>query len=116
MLCCSPIFFQSQLVCLGINNQSYLCEYGHCCGETQCCSYYYELWCKMLIFSFRPHLKLPSPGPLSLLSVLLPCLLQLCEFPETSVEVGLSARRHSYSAAGTNVEQRFSQVFKIVTF
>ncbi|XP_046884931.1 WW domain binding protein 1-like a isoform X1 [Hypomesus transpacificus] len=45
------IVTESQLVCLGINNQSYLCEYGHCCGETQCCSYYYELWWFWLVWT-----------------------------------------------------------------
>uniref|UniRef100_W5M2W8 Si:ch73-290k24.6 n=1 Tax=Lepisosteus oculatus TaxID=7918 RepID=W5M2W8_LEPOC len=31
--------------CPGINNHAgYLCETGHCCGETGCCTYYYELW------------------------------------------------------------------------
>ncbi|KAG7512353.1 hypothetical protein JOB18_026995 [Solea senegalensis] len=39
---------EARLVCQGVNNQSYICESGHCCGETQCCSYYYELWCKLL--------------------------------------------------------------------
>lgn len=37
---------QARLVCKGLNNQSYFCDWGHCCGETQCCSYYYELWCE----------------------------------------------------------------------
>ena len=33
--------------CPGANaNGGYLCETGHCCGETGCCTYYYELWCK----------------------------------------------------------------------
>ncbi|CAL8331506.1 unnamed protein product [Lota lota] len=31
--------------CPGVNNKpGYLCETGHCCGETGCCTYYYELW------------------------------------------------------------------------
>ncbi|XP_075887835.1 uncharacterized protein LOC142891834 isoform X2 [Nelusetta ayraudi] len=31
--------------CPGVNNgPGYLCETGHCCGETDCCTYYYELW------------------------------------------------------------------------
>ncbi|KAM4536822.1 uncharacterized protein PAE49_021268 isoform 1-T3 [Odontesthes bonariensis] len=31
--------------CPGANaNGGYLCETGHCCGETGCCTYYYELW------------------------------------------------------------------------
>lgn len=42
------LYSQAKLVCEGANNQSYICESGHCCGETQCCSYYYELWCKSL--------------------------------------------------------------------
>lgn len=29
-----------------MNTQPYLCESGHCCGETGCCTYYYELWCE----------------------------------------------------------------------
>ncbi|XP_062286929.1 WW domain binding protein 1-like a [Scomber scombrus] len=40
-----------KLVCLGVNNQSYICESGHCCGETQCCSYYYELWWFWLVWT-----------------------------------------------------------------
>lgn len=43
---------QSLLHCEGVNNQSYICESGHCCGESQCCSYYYELWCEYPAFSF----------------------------------------------------------------
>lgn len=37
-------------------NGGYLCETGHCCGETGCCTYYYELWCKFS--SCQGH-----PGP-----------------------------------------------------
>lgn len=37
--------------CPGANaNGGYLCETGHCCGETGCCTYYYELWCKSDVF------------------------------------------------------------------
>lgn len=32
--------------CFGVNNEQYRCEMGYCCGETECCTYYYELWCK----------------------------------------------------------------------
>ncbi|XP_035943538.1 WW domain-binding protein 1 isoform X2 [Halichoerus grypus] len=39
-------------LCPGVNNQPYLCESGHCCGETGCCTYYYELWC--LLSAFKP--------------------------------------------------------------
>lgn len=48
----SSFFFQQVLHCEGVNNKSYVCETGHCCGESQCCSYYYELWCKY-IFMFN---------------------------------------------------------------
>ncbi|XP_062457890.1 WW domain binding protein 1-like isoform X4 [Pezoporus occidentalis] len=36
---------------MGVNNQSYICETGHCCGQSQCCNYYYELW-----YEFQPAL------------------------------------------------------------
>ncbi|XP_042153759.1 salivary glue protein Sgs-3-like [Oncorhynchus tshawytscha] len=29
----------------------YLCETGHCCGETGCCTYYYELWWFWLLWT-----------------------------------------------------------------
>lgn len=42
--------------CPGVNNnQGYLCETGHCCGETGCCTYYYELWCESTDFSSEIH-------------------------------------------------------------
>ncbi|XP_014877723.1 WW domain binding protein 1-like b isoform X3 [Poecilia latipinna] len=41
----------SMIHCDGVNNQSYFCEYGHCCGESQCCSYYYELWWFWLVWA-----------------------------------------------------------------
>ncbi|XP_037126874.1 WW domain binding protein 1-like [Syngnathus acus] len=42
---------EERLVCTGLNNQSYTCDSGHCCGETQCCSYYYELWWFWLVWT-----------------------------------------------------------------
>nr|XP_061794469.1 WW domain binding protein 1-like [Nerophis lumbriciformis] len=42
---------EEKLVCMGLNNQNYTCESGHCCGETQCCSYYYELWWFWLVWT-----------------------------------------------------------------
>ncbi|XP_047460009.1 WW domain binding protein 1-like a [Mugil cephalus] len=42
---------EAKLICQGLNNQSYICESGHCCGETQCCSYYYELWWFWLVWA-----------------------------------------------------------------
>ncbi|CAI5660821.1 unnamed protein product [Oreochromis niloticus] len=32
-------------------NGGYLCETGHCCGETGCCTYYYELWWFWLLWT-----------------------------------------------------------------
>ncbi|XP_026177967.1 mucin-2-like [Mastacembelus armatus] len=38
--------------CPGTNaNGGYLCETGHCCGETGCCTYYYELWWFWLLWT-----------------------------------------------------------------
>lgn len=42
---------EAVVVCQGLNNQSYICEWGHCCGETQCCSFYYELWWFWLVWA-----------------------------------------------------------------
>ncbi|XP_054652762.1 WW domain binding protein 1-like a [Dunckerocampus dactyliophorus] len=42
---------QDKLLCVGLNNHSYSCEFGHCCGKTQCCSYYYELWWFWLVWT-----------------------------------------------------------------
>ncbi|KAK5616705.1 hypothetical protein CRENBAI_025907 [Crenichthys baileyi] len=33
------------------NNPGYRCETGHCCGETGCCTYYYELWWFWLLWT-----------------------------------------------------------------
>ncbi|XP_013986210.2 WW domain binding protein 1-like [Salmo salar] len=41
---------ESLLHCEGLNNQSYVCESGHCCGESRCCSYFYELWWFWLVW------------------------------------------------------------------
>lgn len=45
---------QAREYCPGVNNQPYVCETGHCCGETGCCTYYYELWCECGR-GLRPH-------------------------------------------------------------
>ncbi|KAK5604785.1 hypothetical protein CRENBAI_010900 [Crenichthys baileyi] len=39
------------LVCQGVNNQSYICESGHCCGEAECCSNYHEMWWFWLVWA-----------------------------------------------------------------
>ncbi|XP_040000955.1 proline-rich protein 7-like isoform X2 [Xiphias gladius] len=45
-----PVF--SPKYCPGVNNNpGYLCETGHCCGETGCCTYYYELWWFWLLWT-----------------------------------------------------------------
>uniref|UniRef100_H3B3X5 WW domain binding protein 1 n=1 Tax=Latimeria chalumnae TaxID=7897 RepID=H3B3X5_LATCH len=36
--------FQGKEYCFGVNSEPYRCETGYCCGETECCTYYYELW------------------------------------------------------------------------
>ncbi|XP_031755529.1 WW domain-binding protein 1 isoform X5 [Xenopus tropicalis] len=40
----NPGRLQAREHCPGVNNRPYVCETGHCCGETGCCTYYYELW------------------------------------------------------------------------
>lgn len=52
------LVLQDKEACVGTNNQSYICDTGHCCGQSQCCNYYYELWCKSL-----PRGFLASQGP-----------------------------------------------------
>ncbi|XP_068113633.1 WW domain binding protein 1-like isoform X2 [Hyperolius riggenbachi] len=42
---------QDKETCIGVNNQSYICETGHCCGQSQCCNYYYELWWFWLVWT-----------------------------------------------------------------
>ncbi|XP_076868117.1 WW domain-binding protein 1 isoform X2 [Brachyhypopomus gauderio] len=37
--------------CFGVNNEKYRCEMGYCCGETECCTYYYELWWFWLVWT-----------------------------------------------------------------
>uniref|UniRef100_A0A674JXB1 WW domain binding protein 1 n=1 Tax=Terrapene triunguis TaxID=2587831 RepID=A0A674JXB1_9SAUR len=42
---------QAREYCPGVKNQPYVCETGHCCGETGCCTYYYELWWFWLLWT-----------------------------------------------------------------
>ncbi|MBN3280342.1 WBP1 protein, partial [Polyodon spathula] len=45
-------FIASPKYCPGVNkNSGYECETGHCCGETGCCTYYYELWWFWLLWT-----------------------------------------------------------------
>lgn len=50
-------------------NGGYLCETGHCCGETGCCTYYYELWCKLVLLHFSMLISCLNP----FLALLLTC-------------------------------------------
>ncbi|KAK6493718.1 WW domain-binding protein 1-like [Huso huso] len=48
----SQPFIASPKYCPGVNkNGGYECETGHCCGETGCCTYYYELWWFWLLWT-----------------------------------------------------------------
>ncbi|CAG5867492.1 unnamed protein product [Menidia menidia] len=50
----SPYFlcvFKGKEFCFGVNNEQYRCEMGYCCGETECCTYYYELWWFWLVWT-----------------------------------------------------------------
>ncbi|XP_070612875.1 WW domain-binding protein 1 [Erythrolamprus reginae] len=42
---------QARALCPGVKSQPYVCETGHCCGETGCCIYYYELWWFWLLWT-----------------------------------------------------------------
>uniref|UniRef100_A0A3Q0SIT3 WW domain binding protein 1 n=1 Tax=Amphilophus citrinellus TaxID=61819 RepID=A0A3Q0SIT3_AMPCI len=44
LLCTGTYLAQGKEFCFGVNNEQYRCEMGYCCGETECCTYYYELW------------------------------------------------------------------------
>uniref|UniRef100_A0A672IV43 WW domain binding protein 1 n=1 Tax=Salarias fasciatus TaxID=181472 RepID=A0A672IV43_SALFA len=46
-----PCVFQGKEFCFGVNNEQYRCEMGYCCGETECCTYYYELWWFWLVWT-----------------------------------------------------------------
>ncbi|KAL0616429.1 LOW QUALITY PROTEIN: Zinc finger protein [Plecturocebus cupreus] len=45
----SAVIIDDKEACVGTNNQSYICDTGHCCGQSQCCNYYYELWYSILL-------------------------------------------------------------------
>ncbi|KAK2852612.1 hypothetical protein Q7C36_007813 [Tachysurus vachellii] len=42
---------ENKPLCIGANNQTYICDSGYCCLEPQCCSYYYELWWFWLVWT-----------------------------------------------------------------
>ncbi|KAM9307028.1 WW domain-binding protein 1 [Pholidichthys leucotaenia] len=42
---------QGKEFCFGVNNEQYRCDMGYCCGETECCTYYYELWWFWLVWT-----------------------------------------------------------------
>ncbi|KAG9353877.1 hypothetical protein JZ751_012001 [Albula glossodonta] len=45
------LMVQGKEFCFGVNNEQYRCEMGYCCGETECCTYYYELWWFWLVWT-----------------------------------------------------------------
>uniref|UniRef100_A0A8C8VKS0 WW domain binding protein 1 n=1 Tax=Pelusios castaneus TaxID=367368 RepID=A0A8C8VKS0_9SAUR len=49
--CNAKSSLQAREYCPGVKNQPYVCETGHCCGETGCCTYYYELWWFWLLWT-----------------------------------------------------------------
>ncbi|KAL0965464.1 hypothetical protein UPYG_G00281570 [Umbra pygmaea] len=51
LLCTGTSLGQGKDLCLGVNNEQYRCEMGYCCGETECCTYYYELWWFWLVWT-----------------------------------------------------------------
>ncbi|XP_077593272.1 WW domain-binding protein 1 isoform X1 [Stigmatopora nigra] len=51
LLCTGLCLVQGKEFCFGVNNEQYRCEMGYCCGETECCTYYYELWWFWLVWT-----------------------------------------------------------------
>ncbi|XP_067293623.1 WW domain-binding protein 1 isoform X1 [Pseudorasbora parva] len=51
LLCAGACLVQGKEFCFGVNNEQYRCEMGYCCGETECCTYYYELWWFWLVWT-----------------------------------------------------------------
>lgn len=51
LLCTGTCLVQAKEFCFGVNNEQYRCEMGYCCGETECCTYYYELWWFWLVWT-----------------------------------------------------------------
>uniref|UniRef100_W5NDR1 WW domain binding protein 1 n=1 Tax=Lepisosteus oculatus TaxID=7918 RepID=W5NDR1_LEPOC len=51
LLCIGACAVQGKEFCFGVNNEQYRCEMGYCCGETECCTYYYELWWFWLVWT-----------------------------------------------------------------
>ncbi|XP_054612953.1 WW domain-binding protein 1 [Dunckerocampus dactyliophorus] len=51
LLCTGVYLVQGKEYCFGVNNEQYQCEMGYCCGETECCTHYYELWLFWLVWT-----------------------------------------------------------------
>ncbi|XP_068609433.1 WW domain-binding protein 1 [Brachionichthys hirsutus] len=51
LFCTGTSLVQGKEFCFGVNNEQYRCEMGYCCGETECCTYYYELWWFWLVWT-----------------------------------------------------------------
>ncbi|XP_074546255.1 WW domain-binding protein 1 [Halichoeres trimaculatus] len=51
LLCTGTCLVEGKEFCFGVNNEQYRCEMGYCCGERECCTYYYELWWFWLVWT-----------------------------------------------------------------
>ncbi|KAL4609451.1 WW domain-binding protein 1-like [Arapaima gigas] len=51
LLCTGTCLVQGKEFCFGVDNEQYRCEMGYCCGVTECCTYYYELWWFWLVWT-----------------------------------------------------------------
>ncbi|XP_041087793.1 WW domain-binding protein 1 [Polyodon spathula] len=51
LLCTGACLVQGKEFCFGENREPYRCEMGYCCGETECCTYYHELWWFWLVWT-----------------------------------------------------------------
>ncbi|KAK6469320.1 WW domain-binding protein 1 [Huso huso] len=51
LLCTGACLVQGKEFCFGVNREPYRCEMGYCCRETECCTYYHELWWFWLVWT-----------------------------------------------------------------
>lgn len=51
LLCTGTCLAQGKELCFGVNSERYQCDMGYCCGERECCTYYYELWWFWLVWT-----------------------------------------------------------------
>uniref|UniRef100_W5M2X9 Si:ch73-290k24.6 n=1 Tax=Lepisosteus oculatus TaxID=7918 RepID=W5M2X9_LEPOC len=96
--------------CPGINNHAgYLCETGHCCGETGCCTYYYELWLYVYVstcFVGSFHTLGPLDRKLNL----------LCEVQRRDRDGGTRQGRGSKTCLSIPIPAGFLASFKLPSY